>query len=110
MHHDQSAMTVFHALKSARSESIGPTDRGARMRKRLGIALVAGLVLSAGIGVAQAQTMRQACAADYQSYCSGVQPGGGRIIACFQKNASKLSPDCRKALEAAKAQKSGAPS
>jgi hypothetical protein len=44
---------------------------------------------------------RQACQGDYNSFCEGVRPGGGRIIACLNKNLAKLSPACRTALQAA---------
>lgn len=44
------------------------------------------------------QAMRQACAADTRTLCSGVQPGAGRILQCFKEHAVDLSPDCRAAL------------
>jgi Cysteine rich repeat len=50
--------------------------------------------------------MRQACHADYQQFCSGVMPGGGRIAACLKSHASELSSGCQQALEKAA---SGAP-
>ena len=65
-------------------------------------ALLAGLMI-AGASSAGATTVRQACAPDYHSLCSGVQPGGGRIAACFKANAAKLSPNCKQALQAAEA-------
>ena len=43
---------------------------------------------------------RTACKADYERYCSGVMPGGGRIIACLNKQRDALSPACRKVLDA----------
>jgi hypothetical protein len=46
--------------------------------------------------------VRQACQADYKTFCTGVQPGGGRIVACLQQNFDKLSPGCQQALTAAK--------
>ena len=52
---------------------------------------------------AKAQALKQACATDYKTLCSGVQPGGGRIIACLKQNADKLSPTCKQALGDAKA-------
>jgi hypothetical protein len=61
-----------------------------------------GLLIGAGTASAQQDVLRQACAGDYKSLCSGVQPGGGRIIACLQQNAAKLSPDCQKALASRK--------
>jgi acetyl esterase/lipase len=46
--------------------------------------------------------IREACADDFKTFCSGVQPGGGRIIACLRQNFDKLSPGCRQALTAAR--------
>jgi hypothetical protein len=55
-------------------------------------------------GVAGAQpAVRQACAPDYHALCAGVRPGGGRIAACFEQNATRLSEQCRSALLAARA-------
>ncbi len=44
---------------------------------------------------------RDACMGDYQKYCKGVTPGGGRIIACLAKESDKLTPACQKVLTAA---------
>ena len=44
---------------------------------------------------------RDACMGDYEKYCKGVTPGGGRIIACLAKESDKLAPACKKVLEAA---------
>jgi hypothetical protein len=58
---------------------------------------VATLIVATG-GPAAAQvspSARQACRADVQAYCAGIQPGGGRIKACLQANAARLSPPCR---------------
>jgi hypothetical protein len=55
-------------------------------------------------GAAQAQTLtadeRAACQADYDKYCKGTMPGGGRIIACLNKN--PISEGCKKVLAARK--------
>ena len=55
-------------------------------------------------GVAQAQTLtaeeRSACQADYEKYCKATMPGGGRIIACLNKN--PISEGCKKVLAARK--------
>ncbi|MBN9509191.1 MAG: cysteine rich repeat-containing protein [Alphaproteobacteria bacterium] len=79
-----------------------------RSRRYAVIAVVALIELGSSIGQAAAQqaakgSARQACAADYQQFCSGVQPGGGRIVACLKQNAARLSPACQQALGAAKA-------
>jgi hypothetical protein len=44
---------------------------------------------------------RSACMGDYEKYCKGVAPGGGRIIACLAKETDKLTPACKKVLAAA---------
>jgi len=44
---------------------------------------------------------RSACMGDYEKYCKGVTPGGGRIIACLAKESDKLTPACKKVLTAA---------
>jgi Cysteine rich repeat len=49
--------------------------------------------------------MREAwrdCAADRKAYCSGVAIGGGRIVNCLIENADKVSPVCRKHVDAVK--------
>ena len=55
--------------------------------------------------VASAQELtaeqRNACMGDYEKYCKGVAPGGGRIIACLAKESDKITPACRKVLTAA---------
>jgi hypothetical protein len=45
---------------------------------------------------------RAACKPDYDKYCSGTTPGGGRIIACLNKQHEALSEGCRKVLDAQK--------
>ena len=44
---------------------------------------------------------RSACMGDYEKYCKGVAPGGGRIIACLAKESDKITPACKKVLTAA---------
>jgi len=46
--------------------------------------------------------LRQSCAMDYRALCRGVQPGGGRALACLQENSQSLSPRCQQALMAAR--------
>ncbi len=45
--------------------------------------------------------VRQACGYDYRRYCRGVPFGGGRVLACLQGNADRLSRPCGRALQAA---------
>ncbi|AWN39648.1 cysteine rich repeat-containing protein [Methylobacterium durans] len=42
--------------------------------------------------------LRKACEGDYQRFCAGVQPGGGRILQCLKTHGSNLSETCRTAL------------
>lgn len=66
------------------------------------ILIVALLGLS---GAAYAQDLmveqRSACMGDYEKFCKGVAPGGGRVIACLSKSSDKLTPECKKVLTAA---------
>ncbi len=56
-------------------------------------------------GAAYAQELtaeqRNACMGDYEKFCKGVAPGGGRVIACLSKASDKLTPDCKRVLTAA---------
>ncbi len=46
--------------------------------------------------------LRTDCGPDYRHYCSDVQPGGGRVIACLQAHGPQLSRQCSSALLAAR--------
>ena len=39
-----------------------------------------------------------ACRLDARRYCSGVWPGGGRILSCLAGNRDRLSYECRESL------------
>lgn len=41
--------------------------------------------------------IRAACAQDAQQLCAGVQPGGGRIVACLKEHKDSLSDQCKHA-------------
>ena len=42
--------------------------------------------------------VRTKCRAEYRAYCSDVDIGGGRVVACLQANAASLSPTCQSGL------------
>ena len=58
------------------------------------------LGLSAGVALAQTAAEREACQADFEKYCAGVQPGGGRVVECLSKHLDQLTPQCKTVVEA----------
>jgi len=44
---------------------------------------------------AKFQAAREACEPDVAKFCSDVQPGGGRVIACLKQHAAEISDACR---------------
>jgi Cysteine rich repeat len=57
-----------------------------------------------GPAIAQTADQRGACKADYDKYCAGTLPGGGRVVACLNKQQNQLSDACKKVLASRKAQ------
>lgn len=66
------------------------------------LAVAAGGAFAQNLSTAQLQALRSACASDVRAVCPGVQPGGGRILACVQANADKISQPCKDAIASAK--------
>jgi hypothetical protein len=62
--------------------------------------LMAALLCISQAAFAQELTpaQRDACIGDYEKFCKGTVPGGGRIIACLSKSSDKLTPGCKKVL------------
>jgi hypothetical protein len=56
----------------------------------------------------EAMTLVQICRGDYDRLCAGVQPGGGRVLACLQNQADQLSAACGQAMPRAQALKDSA--
>src|SRR5882724_4689647 len=50
---------------------------------------------------AQISAMRSACRSDYPKVCAGVPTGGAPALQCLEKNKSKVSAACEKAVAAA---------
>ena len=71
---------------------------------RLGFIVVALAVASVTAAAAQTLTAEQrtACKADFEKYCQGTKPGGGRIIACLNKQRAQISEACRNVVDAQK--------
>jgi hypothetical protein len=61
-------------------------------------------VIAAGNAHAQEFTaaQREACKADYEQFCKGTMPGGGRVLACLSKQGGRLSAACSKVVADAK--------
>lgn len=45
---------------------------------------------------------RAACKGDYEQFCKGTMPGGGRVLACLSKQNDKLSAAGKKVVADAK--------
>ncbi len=50
---------------------------------------------------AQVAAIRSSCRSDYQKVCAGVPTGGSAALQCLEKNKSKVSASCQKAVSAA---------
>jgi hypothetical protein len=48
----------------------------------------------------QLSAIRLTCRRDFMANCRGVPQGGPEALACLQRNAARLSPDCRTSLAA----------
>ena len=72
----------------------------------IGRGLLAGLLLSGALAPALAQDFtaeqRAACRGDYQKFCNGTRPGGGRVLACLSRQYGALSETCKKVVDAQK--------
>ena len=67
------------------------------------LAVLAGVSAStAALAQTPTAAQRTACKPDFDKYCAGIMPGGGRIIACLNKQRDQLSDACKKALDASK--------
>ena len=66
-------------------------------RASLAVALV---LASPGAAAAQDFTAEQraACKGDYDKFCKGTFPGGGRVLACLNKQYAQLSDACKKVV------------
>ncbi|MCG2630333.1 cysteine rich repeat-containing protein [Bradyrhizobium sp. WYCCWR 13023] len=62
------------------------------------------IVVAAISGTASAQSPdpRGACKVDYDKFCAGIAPGGGKIIACLNAKRDQLSATCKAALDSRK--------
>jgi len=59
---------------------------------------VLALLLASASGFAADAPTGSACRDDARKLCSGVSPGGGRVVACLQQHESELGAECKAAL------------
>lgn len=68
--------------------------------------LSAGMLILTSLSPAVCQNFtaeqRAACKGDYDKYCKGTMPGGGRVIACLNKQYAQLTEACKKVVDAQK--------
>ncbi len=50
---------------------------------------------------ARLQAVAKSCDTDIQTYCTGMTPGGGKIVRCLGSNYMNVSPSCRATMASA---------
>ena len=72
--------------------------------KRFALLTAALALLSLNAARAQDFTaaQRAACKGDYDKFCKGTMPGGGRVLACLNKQHDQLSAACKAVVDAQK--------
>jgi hypothetical protein len=65
-----------------------------------GAATAVAVAPAAGPTPEQLKAVKFTCRRDFIRDCRGVQPGGPEALACLQRNAPRLTPDCRTSLAA----------
>jgi hypothetical protein len=55
---------------------------------------------AAGPTPQQLKAVKFPCRGDFTRHCRGIQPGGPEALACLQRNAPRLTPDCKTSLAA----------
>lgn len=53
---------------------------------------------AAGPTPQQLSAVKHTCGSDFKLHCRGVQPGGPEALACLQRNAARLTPNCKTSL------------
>ena len=72
------------------------------MRTTMLAALLSFVSLSPALAQEFTAEQRAACKGDYDTFCKGTMPGGGRVLACLSKQHDKLSDACKKVVDAQK--------
>ncbi|MBR0956952.1 cysteine rich repeat-containing protein [Bradyrhizobium japonicum] len=71
------------------------------MSKLSFVAIALVVAFSGGVS-AQSSDPRGACKADYDKFCAGIAPGGGRVVACLNGKRDELSAACKTAIDSRK--------
>ena len=76
-------------------------------RRALRVLFASGLVVGATLSASaqqptseQISAIRASCRSDFMSNCTGVKPGTRDALECLKRNAAKVSPACKTALDA----------
>ena len=77
----------------------GPRMRSLILAVSLGAIAVPAAAQTLQRGNADLQTY---CAGDAITFCAGIDPNSPQMDACFKKNMSQMSPNCRSAIDAYK--------
>jgi hypothetical protein len=72
------------------------------MKRIVLLAALALLPLNAALAQDFTAEQRAACKGDYDKFCKGTLPGGGRVLACLNKQHDQLSDGCKKVVDAQK--------
>jgi hypothetical protein len=72
------------------------------LRSTLVIAALTAASLTPAVAQDFTAEQRAACKGDYETFCKGTIPGGGRVLACLSKQGDKLSAACKKIVNAQK--------
>jgi len=52
-----------------------------------------------GGGMQSGMHIKEVCGVDIKQFCSNVQPGSGRIIACLEQHQTEVSAGCHQLIE-----------
>lgn len=72
------------------------------MRAVLLVTAIAFATLTSAAAQDFTAAQREACKGDYDKYCKGTMPGGGRILACLGKQRDQLSAACKQVIDSQK--------
>jgi hypothetical protein len=72
------------------------------LKLRFAVVAVAFGFSTGAFAQAASDEQRGACKSDYEKYCKGTMPGGGRVVACLNKQHDQLAAACKKVIDAQK--------